>query len=129
MSCGKLRNVRTGVGSPLPQSQRTPGTLGSASAFKRARPIGLAAKVEPIAKAIAKAMPRTKAMMIEPRKKRRLTEIGGKRLRNSDRRESGGECRARHGRSLCLLGNLLDQSKEEVGHRLFDPERFQLEAP
>jgi hypothetical protein len=28
--------------------------------------------------------------------------------------------------ALCLLGNLLDHPKEEVGDRLFDPEPFQL---
>src|SRR5260370_17377508 len=41
---------------------------------------------------------------------------------------AGGECRAVHGCGLCLLGNLLDHPKEEVGDRLFDPEPFQLGA-
>lgn len=39
---------------------------------------------------------------------------------------SQGECRAVHGCGLCLLGNLLDHPKEEVGERLFDPQSFQL---
>src|SRR5262245_62485174 len=34
--------------------------------------------------------------------------------------------RAVHGCGLCLLGDLLDHPKEEVGGRLFDPEPFEL---
>src|SRR5215472_7383985 len=46
--------------------------------------------------------------------------------RSLTQRCSSRECRAVPGCGLCLLGNLLDHPKEEVGGRLFDPEPFQL---